>query len=543
MSEREDRRAYLAYEIQRLLKMGRSQRQIARGLGIARKTVKKVLGEIAARRDGETDTRDDLVKPRAPRASKIDLHHDRLRRWLEEDRRLTATRCLELLREEGFEGGYSIVRERVKQIRAELHPKAPAQVMEYVPGQRAEFDWSPYDFAWGRVQVWNATLSWSHATHAVACLRTRQSEILRCLRASFEAFGGVPQECITDGMPGVVDRWECERPIINRRFLAFAVHYDFRILAAKGKPTAKPHAERFFLYVQENFLPGRTFPSFESFAEQLAWWQRERAQVRPHAEKGDPITQLLGQEQAHLQPLPRAPYDTRDVLVRVVDPFGYVRLETNRYPVPAAVGELVFLCVDQERLEVCDQQARRLIEHERLADGAGVQLDQLPQQKRRDRYDLDELVERIAEWGDVGEAYATRLRQTRRYPGPQLAKVLQLQLEWSLDDLLGAMQHAMDYHCYDVEALRRILETRYKPRSLDDRLGEASRQHIRTIMQDHPVQLRPPSTYRSLREGDPRAPSPHGSASTEGRHQAPPEPDEDPDQEAPDLHGQAHPHP
>ena len=115
---------------------------------------------------------------------------------------------------------------------------------------------------------------------------------------------------------------------------------------------------------------------------------------KPHPETGRPIHDMLALERPHLRPLPARPYDTRDVCVRVVDRYQRVQLDTNHYPVPAAVGACVYVCADRERLEICDAKARRLVEHERLTAGAGVKLP--TKWGRRDRYDLDELTEQLA---------------------------------------------------------------------------------------------------------------------------------------------------
>ena len=41
---------------------------------------------------------------------------------------------------------------------------------------------------------------------------------------AFESLGGAAATCLYDNMKVVVDRWEDDQPIYNRRFLAFAMH-------------------------------------------------------------------------------------------------------------------------------------------------------------------------------------------------------------------------------------------------------------------------------------------------------------------------------
>lgn len=498
-----EHRRWLAYQVQRLRTKGRSQREIAKGLGISRRMVATLLGEIEQRREEGETVLEREVGPRAPKPSKLDQYEDRIREWLGKWPNLRATRCLEKLKEEGFDGGYTIVRERLRILRAELVPPKPkATPVKTAPGQRAEFDWSPYKLTEElKIQLWNVRLRWSRAPVLKACSNTKQTTILRNLRASFELWGGVPWECLTDSMPGVVDRWECDEPILNARFVDFAAHYGFGVvIAPRGCPQWKAVAENLFGYHEKNLLNARSFNRFEEYVEALDDWMESKALAGAHPETGRPVQEMLELERAELLPLPAIPYDTRDVEVRIVDDYQRVQFETNHYPVPAPVGSRVYVCADVDRIEVCDRAARRLIEHERLPDGARIKLD--PPQVRRVRYDLDELTEQLAGWNEVAEEFARGVRQARRYAGPELVRLLQLRINWSVDDIVEAMRHAMLYRCHEVSKVERILEMRYTPRRFEDRLADSTRRRIQEVIGEHPLTQRPLESYDSLRHGD-----------------------------------------
>ena len=95
-----------------------------------------------------------------------------------------------------------------------------------------------------------------------------------------------------------------------------------------------------------------------------------------------------------------------------------------------------------------------------------------------------------------------RLRQKKRYPGPEIAHLLGLQMTWSAEDIVKALEHAALYDAYDVRAVERILETRFKPRSLQAQIAATTRSRIRELMREHPVQQRPLTDYTALRAGD-----------------------------------------
>lgn len=507
-----EERRRLVYKVVLRNRRGESQRAISRALGIARKTVKRILEEEDERREaGESVVERELVPPRAPRASKLDSYQDKLQDWLEQYPDLTAVRALEKLQEHGFDGGYTIVREQLKELRGRRHPKQAVQIVDTPPGQQAQFDWSPYTLGDDlTVQLWSCTLKWSRGRSFLASQNTRQSTIMRSLKESFETFGGVPQECVTDSMPGVVDRWEANRPILNVRFVDFAAYYAFAVhIAPRADGAYKGTVERPFRYHEENLLNGRTFHSFEQYREKLAWWVRERAMRRPHPQTQRPLTEMLAEEQPYLQPLPARPYDTRDVVIRLVEATGHVRHETNLYRVPDEhIGDLLYVCVGPDHLEIVDRGVHRVARYERLPDGARQRTGDDRFGRRRRRYDLILLTDRLTAWGEVAADFTHRLRSHKRYAGPELNHILELQLTWSVDDIVGALEHAMRYEAYDARAVQRILEARYAPRTLAEQVAESTRSRIRDAMQDHPVGIRPLSSYTSLRRGDAHGVSP-----------------------------------
>ncbi len=60
----------------------------------------------------------------------------------------------------------------------------------------------------------------------------------------------------------------------------------------------------------------------------------------------------------------------------------------------------------------------------------------------------------------------------------------------------------MRYDAYDARAVERILEGRFKPRSLAEQMADTTRAHIRAAMRAHPVMQRPLIGYAAQRAGD-----------------------------------------
>jgi len=141
---RRDDRARLVYDVVRRSERGESIRQIARTKGIARKTVRKIVRDNTQRRsEGDNAMARAGVKPRVPRPSKLDPYTKTIDKLLEEYDDITAQRVFEQLQAEGFDGGYTIVKEYLRRVR----PKAARRAFDPVvtpPGKQAQVDWSPY---------------------------------------------------------------------------------------------------------------------------------------------------------------------------------------------------------------------------------------------------------------------------------------------------------------------------------------------------------------------------------------------------------------
>ena len=94
------------FEISRLVHFGWSDRRIARHLGLDRTTVKKYR-----------QNPDRRFKAPAQRSSKLDAYLHLIDQWFEQDPEVKATVVLQRLRDKGFDGQITIVRDWLRKSR------------------------------------------------------------------------------------------------------------------------------------------------------------------------------------------------------------------------------------------------------------------------------------------------------------------------------------------------------------------------------------------------------------------------------------------
>jgi len=373
---------------------GKSQRQIAQELHIARKTVKKYIESYQASAEGvkrkkpvqgdtEIPVSSDIVS--APKYDSSNRGKRRLTEeitskidsFLESNSRKRASGLHkqvmkkidihEALLAEGFQIGYTSVctyitgKERSSVKEAYIRQR-------YDPGDVCEFDW-------GEVKLWIsgslqrfylAVFTSAYSNYRYAELYERQDTI--SFQQSHVNFfthqGGVHRQMVYDNMRVAVKRFVgLTEKEPTEAMLQLATYYQFGYrFCNAGKGNEKGHVERSVEYIRRKAFGRRD--DFDSLHQANQWLKtrcKELNEAHPHRKSAM-------KEKEYLYALPAAPFDCCSLEQCRVDKYATVMIGSNRYSVPDhLVGKMVSVKVYAHNIR-CYHERTLVAEHHRSTD-------------------------------------------------------------------------------------------------------------------------------------------------------------------------------
>ena len=481
---------------------GWSIRALCRHFKIGRNTVRRILRKNQANRD----VANDKPQQKLCRKSSLDPFAPRIQTLLEQFPDITGLRLFEELRAAGYEGGITILRDRLRSMRRRPK-KEPVVRFETEPGVQGQMDWSPYTIAFQRggkttVLCFSYVLGFSRRQFIDFTLHRDFHTMIRRHRDAFEHFGGVPKQCLYDGEKTVILRWEAGRPVINPAFAAFITHYWCKPMGVRRART-KGKVERPFQFVENNLLNARRFQDMDDLKATARWWMREKSDSHLHDTTNRVVLELfMEQEASALQPLPLHPYDCSEVALRVCTVDGFIEFDTNFYSVPyECVADILTFKATEDEVFIYNQEFDLVARHERLPLGAIRKLED-PDHRRKPsvRYGLEPVRESFLALGEGAQVFLTGLKRKQpRNCGFHARFILQLKEKYHCDDINGALAHAARYQAFDANAVSRILAARANPRTLESIRNDKARDALRSALPE--VKQRPLEEYSTLLAG------------------------------------------
>jgi len=348
MKPSEVERARRQAEVLRLsLTEGHSERAIAKELGIARATVRRLRGKGP-------------IRPAAKReqGSQLDAYLPEIRRLIEEAPAIRAPAVLERLRALGYQGGVSILRSRL----ISLRPKPLREAfltLNFAAGEAVQIDWADFGFALPgcprRVSGFVMALCYSRYLYLEFTLSQSLTALLRCMERGLQFYGGVTNADIFDNMKTVVLSHTPLATVFNPRFLEYAQARGFAVKACNvRRGNEKGRVERPIGFIRDRFWTGRRFADLADLNRQSAVWRDDFANRRVHQVTGKvPALVFEHEEKPLLKPLPMTPFETDDKTSCEVTKSFRVRFDRNTYSVPwQLVGQTVLVRANSEAVAI-----------------------------------------------------------------------------------------------------------------------------------------------------------------------------------------------
>lgn len=340
------------------------ERAIARALGINRKSVARVVRRKSVVLGIESVERRSLLDP----------YKDKIEAILSGDITIPAQVILQRLRNEGFSGGYTIVRERVRATKERLQGRKFKEAfftIDFPSGQAAQVDWGEFNDVFGdgvKIHCFVMVLCFSRLLYIEFTRSEKFSEFIRCHENALKYFDAhITEEIWYDNLPTAVTERMGSLVRFNSRFMAYAGHHHFRPHACnKARGNEKGRVEDGVKYIRMNFWPGRSFTDFDDLCRQASEWRDQTANLREHqATKKIPSLVFDHEEKAALKKSNPMPYETDEVFSKEVRPDYHLLYETNRYSVPwTLVGVVITVRISDREIKIYYRE-KFITRHER----------------------------------------------------------------------------------------------------------------------------------------------------------------------------------
>lgn len=416
-------------EIKKLYSEGFSERQIAKKLAVSRNTVSRYIRMDAA----EMTT---WLASTKHRRMALDDHHDTIVGWLKEHPDMSAAQVCDWLEERNF-GQYaeSTVRRYVKELRqkykiTKLTKQRQYEAVPQLPmGLQAQLDFGQTvqetTVAGKRIKLYCFACVLSHSRYKYVEWQSwpfRTEDLIRCLRHTFEYFGGKHKEIVFDQDAIMVVSENSGDLILTEGFQAFHEVEHFKLYACRGAdPESKGKVENVVQFVKKNFANNRVFKDLDGWNQECLAWLDRRGNGKQHNLTKQIPSHVFEEEQKTL--VPYTTYQTAENPSgerRQVRKDNTVMYRANRYSVPLGTyqpqGIEVLIRVNNGKLFIVIPETGELIATHTLGSGQGELIKASNHGRNRDQ-GIPTLLKQVAKrFKDTMTAtdYLEQLHQ--RYP-------------------------------------------------------------------------------------------------------------------------------
>ena len=430
----------------RVLVDGVSKRQILRETGMHWTTLDKMLAHPSPPAYQRTAS---ASKP------KIGPYLDRIQEILESDKsmprkqRHTVKRMWQVLQSEGFPGGYTIVKDAVRELR--LKRQEVFMPLSHPPGE-AQADFGEalvhMDGVLRKVAYFAMALPHSDAVFTMAFDRECTETFWEGHVRAFGFFQGVPSRITYDNTK------VCVKQIVGPRarrltdgFMQLVSHYLFRYhFCLVRRANEKGVVEALIKYVRQNFfVPVLHVKDFQELNAILRQRCKDDLARRVRGQKATKA-ELLEQDRAAFRSLPMKWFDACRVRSTSADSEALVRFDTNDYSVPVEYAHHPVVVRAYANQVVIAHKHQIVACHQRCWDREQQVFDPLhylPLLERKPHsLDHGRPFEQL-ELPDCFDTLRRRLEDEREDGAREYVRVLRLLEQHPLPDLTAAIEQAL----------------------------------------------------------------------------------------------------
>src|SRR5476651_397972 len=432
---------------------GVSKHEIAQVLQVSRPTVRKVLRSNSS------------GVPEIQRPEKAEPYREQILELLHACKG-NLVRVHEELQASGAAMSYQALTAFCRRQGIGQTPVVPAGRYHFEPGVEMQHDTSPHEVEVGgrkyKAQTASAVLCYSRMLFFQINPAFQRFDCKVFLTEAVRYMNGAPERVMIDNTHVVVLRGTGREMIPVPEMEAFADRFGFRFVAhAIGNANRSARVERPFFFIENNFLAGRTFASWEDLNQRAREWCDKVNATYKKQIRAVP-RELFAVERLHLKPLPAWIPEVYRLQQRLVDIEGYVALNSNRYSVPVDwIGRRVEVRETRDKIEI-QLDARRLVTHRRIAEAEHQRVmlaehrpPRGPRVPRPDPHPEEQAIVTAAP--ELADYVAGLKQRSRKVVTLALRQLLRLVREYPREPLLGAVHEAGRYGLYDLDRLERMI--------------------------------------------------------------------------------------
>ena len=448
------------FEIHRLKHLGWSVRKIARHLRIDRGSVKKYVTHPGA------------VQKRPFRTSKLDPHRDRIKALLDQDPAVSAPVVLQHLKENGFDGKITIVRDYLLELRGKRKRRIAYTRFESPPGKQMQIDWGhfgslQYNDTRRKLYALVVIEAFSRMLYVRFTHSQKQPALHGCLLEAFARFGGCPTQLVVDNMATAVVERLGSVVRFNDAFLDFLRYFNVEPVACNpGAPFEKGKVESGVKYLRRNFMPLRSFIDLDDVQRQVVHWLDTVANVRVHQTTGQrPVDRF---EKVRLKPLPVHLPDCRETASLLVHKDFAVRFDGNTYTAPPwTIGQTVTVKADPSRVSFYLKDKRIAVHPRCWQRKQRIETPSHRQQVKRLQKRLwhDRQAAAFMSLGTVAVNYLNGLLSAGLPVKKQVKRLLVLKDRYGSEALIYALTKSMDCKAWGAEYVENIVHQQMAPKN------------------------------------------------------------------------------